>query len=167
MKRFKKAFALDRIEEQVSKIVKDRQQIQFSPSEGKYQFTPEFYKSHFDAMDDFETRHGTIKDEIDTSETIGLKLEDFLQNQIILDFHFRGEQDVFEAEYEQLIDKAERLLGAELYTQLSHCIGEPLHVKAPELYDRLWQVYERVESKANEKLSQHQIQLKQFKTSEE
>jgi hypothetical protein len=31
-------------------------------------------------MDDFETRHGTIKSEIDTSETIGLKLEDFLEN---------------------------------------------------------------------------------------
>ena len=106
MKRFEKAFALDRIEEQVTRIVKGRQEIQFSPSEGRFQFTPEFYKSHFDAMDDFETRHGTIKSEIDTSETIGLKLEDFLENQIILDFHFRGEQDFFEAEYEYLIEKA-------------------------------------------------------------
>ena len=50
---------------------------------------------------------------------IGQKLEEYLEKQIILDFHFRGEQDVFEIEYPHLIPKAIKLLGPELYYELS------------------------------------------------
>lgn len=78
MKKFEKAFAIDRIEELVTKIVKGRQGLQFKPSENQFHFTSDIYVDYKDAIDDFKTRHSTIRSEIDTSNKIGLKLEDFL-----------------------------------------------------------------------------------------
>lgn len=72
------------------------------------------------------------------SNQLGSKLDKYLEKQIILDFHFRGEQDVFEAEYSYLIEKAQALLGEELYFKLSECVGEPLIDSNPSLYEQLW-----------------------------
>jgi hypothetical protein len=49
-----------------------------------------------------------------------------MERQIILDFHFRGEQDVFEAEYPYLIDKARAMIGDSLYDELSGLVGVSL-----------------------------------------
>lgn len=51
---------------------------------------------------------------------------EFVENQIILDYHFRGEQDVFEKEFPHLKIKAETLFGYENYYTLSTFIGKPL-----------------------------------------
>jgi hypothetical protein len=65
------------------------------------------------------------------------KLRDYLEKQIILDFHFRGEQDVFEAEYSYLVDKAVSFIGPSFYFELSECIGAPLHEKHMSHYSKL------------------------------
>lgn len=93
---------------------------------------------------------------------IGSKLDEYLEKQIILDFHFRGEQDVFEAEYGNLIDKAHNLLGEDLYDKLSACIGVRLIDKSPELYAVLFEKYQNVEKRTCERLEAHEIILKQF-----
>jgi hypothetical protein len=64
-------------------------------------------------------------------------------------------------EYDYLIEKAQNLLGDELYGELAKSVGEPLR-KDKELYDRLWKVYEKVEAAVNEKLSPHEINLKSY-----
>ena len=46
-----------------------------------------------EALDEFKTRHRTITDRIHEAYNIGNKMLDYLENQIILDHHFRGEQD--------------------------------------------------------------------------
>lgn len=141
MKKFERTFAIDQLEEFVLKMIEHRRDIEFNPQQKQYQFTADEYIKHTDAIDEFKTRHSTISNEIDKSNQIGLKLEDYLHSQIIIDFHFRGEQDVFEAEYPNLIDKAQDLLGEDLYTELSQCIGEPLSQNKKELYDKLLQVF--------------------------
>jgi hypothetical protein len=39
---------------------------------------PEVYVKHSEAIDEFKTRHSTITDQIDLSNMIGLKLEEYL-----------------------------------------------------------------------------------------
>ena len=70
-------------------------------------------------MDEFTTRHSTITERINETYKTGNKLLEYLEKQIILDFHFRGEQDVFEAEYPHLKEKATKYLGHSLYYDLS------------------------------------------------
>jgi hypothetical protein len=70
-------------------------------------------------------------------------LNDYLEAQIIIDFHFRGEQDVFEAEYPHLKEKAVEILTPQLYKKLSFKVGEPLRKEMPE-YGQLFKIYERV-----------------------
>jgi hypothetical protein len=43
------------------------------------------------ALDEFQTRHSTITDRIMSTYKVGNQLLDYLEKQIILDFHFRGE----------------------------------------------------------------------------
>lgn len=80
MRTFERAFFIDALEEFVVKIVRNRKEIDFAPTEKKFQFTPKEYVSHSEAIDEFKTRHSTITDQIDLSNMIGLKLEEYLQN---------------------------------------------------------------------------------------
>ncbi len=77
-------------------------------------------------MDEFTTRHSTITERINETYKTGNKLLEYLEKQIILDFHFRGEQDVFEAEYPHLKEKATKYLGHSLYYDLSPFCGKSL-----------------------------------------
>ena len=79
----------------------------------KYLFSEEDLKAEKKALDDFQTRHSTITERINETYKVGNKMVDFLEKQIILDFHFRGEQDIFEQEYPSLKKKAEQLIGYE------------------------------------------------------
>jgi hypothetical protein len=45
-------------------------------------------------------------------------MQDYLEKQKILDFHFRGDQVSFEKEYPNLKEKAQKFLGEELYEEL-------------------------------------------------
>ena len=44
---------------------------------------------------------------------------EYLEKQMILSFHFRGEQDEFEKEFPELVSKAKKYLGYELYYALA------------------------------------------------
>ena len=77
-------------------------------------------------MDEFKTRHKTLADEIEETYRVGNFMLDYLEKQMILDYHLRGEQDVLEKENSELADKAKKYLGFELYYELSKDIGKPL-----------------------------------------
>jgi hypothetical protein len=46
---------------------------------------------------------------------------------MILSYHFRGEQDVFEKDFPGLVDKAKKFIGFELYYALSPFTGHMLN----------------------------------------
>lgn len=91
-----------------------------------------------EAFDEFTTRHKTITARINETYKIGNQMMDYLEKQIILDHHFRGEQDLFEQEYPQLMEKAQKLLGNDNYFDCSPLTGSPLsEEEQPELFSRL------------------------------
>lgn len=94
---------------------------------------------HANALDDFQTRHSTITDRINETYKAGNKIQDFLEKQVIVDFHFKGEQDTFEQEYPHLIEKAKKLIGFDLYFALSSQCGSPLDANSDE-YKRLIEI---------------------------
>jgi len=42
-------------------------------------------------LDEFETRHKTLSDKIEHTYRVGNLMLDYLEKQIILDYHLRGE----------------------------------------------------------------------------
>ena len=48
------------------------------------------------AISDFKTRHATITNSINETYKIGNQLLDYLEKQIIIDYHVRGEQELLE-----------------------------------------------------------------------
>lgn len=66
---------------------------------------------------------------------------EYIECQLILDHHFRGEQDLFEKEFPHLKVKAENLLGTNNYFAFSPLIGSPLSAKEnPGLYELLMSI---------------------------
>lgn len=57
-------------------------------------------------LDEFQTRHATITDSINDTYMIGNKLLDFIEKQIIIDYHLMGKQEKLEKNYPNLIKKA-------------------------------------------------------------
>ena len=83
-------------------------------------------------LDEFETRHKTLSDKIEHTYRIGNLMRDYLEKQIILDYHLRGEQAQLEAEHTELAEFAKKYLGYELYYELSaQAAGKPLPVDSP------------------------------------
>ena len=78
-------------------------------------------------MDEFQTRHSTINEKINATYKIGTTALDYLEKQMILSYHFRGEQDVFEKDFPGLVDKAKKFIGFELYYALSPFTGHMLN----------------------------------------
>lgn len=70
-------------------------------------------------MDEFETRHKTLSDKIEHTYTIGNLVKDYLEKQIILDYHLRGQQNILEKEHKELAEKAKKYLGHTLYYDLA------------------------------------------------
>ena len=88
---------------------------------------------------------------------------DYLEKQIILDYHFRGEQDIFEQDYPSLKIKAEKLLGYDVYFDLSPLTGAPLtEEENPELYSHLMKIQRDLNTELDEALKSHNIKLEQL-----
>lgn len=66
-------------------------------------------------LEEFETRHKTLSDKIEDTYRVGNMMLDYLEKQIILDYHLRGEQDELEKEHPELAETAKKYLGFELY----------------------------------------------------
>lgn len=70
-------------------------------------------------LDDFETRHKTLSDKIEQTYTLGNIMLDYLEKQIILDYHLRGEQSELEKDHPELAEIAKKYLGFEMYHELA------------------------------------------------
>jgi hypothetical protein len=62
-----------------------------------------------DILDEFETRHKTLSDKIEHTYRVGNLMLDYLEKQIIIDYHLRGEQTELEKEHPELAEIAKRL----------------------------------------------------------
>ena len=133
------------------------------PRKHKYIFTAEDLLHQTEALNEFKTRHTTITDRINETYKIGNQMMEYLEQQIILDHHWRGEQDIFEEEYPHLKEKAEKLLGSDTYFDCSPLTGSPItEDEQPELYARLMKIQKKITSDLDENLAQHHVQLDQF-----
>ena len=56
-------------------------------------------------------RHKTISDRIAETYKISNQMLGYLEKQIILDYHLRGEQSLFEEDHEDLTKKAQSMFG--------------------------------------------------------
>ena len=84
----------------------------------------------------------------------------YLENQIILDHHFRGEQDIFEQEFPHLKSKAEKLLGYETYFAFAPLTGSPLQEEMfPELYNKLMTIQNKIVSDLDVNLAKHNVKI--------
>ena len=83
-------------------------------------------------IDEFQTRHRAIKQSIGETYRIGNRLLDYLEKQIIIDYHLRGEQEKLVLQFPHLKEKAQKFLGFEMYFELSvQPDGIPMSVNDP------------------------------------
>ena len=94
-----------------SDLVDYTQLLLQDPIKNRYIFQTEDLSTKAEAFDEFTTRHKAITARISETYKISNQLLDYLQKQIILDHHLRGEQDLFEQEFPHLKPEAEKLLG--------------------------------------------------------
>ena len=88
-------------------------------------------------LDEFKTRHATITADIEQTYRIGNRLLDFIEKQIIIDFHLKGEHEKMKNEFPHLEDKAKKFLGFETFFDLSVAPdGVPMSINDP-YYDTL------------------------------
>lgn len=71
-------------------------------------------------------------------------MQDYLQKQIILDFHFRGEQDTLEEKFPELKETARELLGYDNYYNLASMAGN-----APEADSEEFKLLLEIHNKLN------------------
>eukprot|EP00349_Pseudokeronopsis_sp_Brazil_P010353 CAMPEP_0202980302 /NCGR_PEP_ID=MMETSP1396-20130829/86256_1 /ASSEMBLY_ACC=CAM_ASM_000872 /TAXON_ID= /ORGANISM="Pseudokeronopsis sp., Strain Brazil" /LENGTH=67 /DNA_ID=CAMNT_0049720199 /DNA_START=1250 /DNA_END=1453 /DNA_ORIENTATION=- len=67
-----------------------------------------------------------MADRIQYTYNIGNEMGNYLEKQMIIDFHLKGEQNVLEEEFPELVEKAKKFLGFELYFELTKFTGEPI-----------------------------------------
>lgn len=72
-----------------------------------------------DVHEDFLTRHTTIKNSINDTYRIGNQLLDYVEKQMIIDYHLRGDQRRLEKEFPDIAKKAKKFLSYEMYFELS------------------------------------------------
>ena len=88
---------------------------------------------------------------------------DYLERQIILDHHWRGEQDIFESEYPHLKETAEKLLGPDTYFDCSALTGTPLtQDEQPEIYARLLEIQNNLCCDLDQNLEKHNVKIDKF-----
>lgn len=89
---FEKAFGIDRLERIIQDIQAKRNAMsQTDDGKPKYIFSEEDLRAEKEALVEFQMRHTTITERINETYKVGKKMVDFLEKQIILDYHFRGE----------------------------------------------------------------------------
>lgn len=109
-------------------------------------------------LEEFETRHKTLSDKIEETYRIGNLMLDYLEKQIILDYHLRGEQDELEKEHPELAEKAKKYLGFELYYSQPE-EGKPL--KDTSTFKSIMEKVEELNSKFQQDLELYKKSLKE------
>lgn len=77
-------------------------------------------------------------------------LHEYLVRRAILDYHFKGQQDVFEEKHPELKEKALKFLGPVLYYELSSTCGKPLSAES-KLYTQLLLISQKLEQSVDAK----------------
>jgi len=93
------------------------------PKENRDVFSSQDLMMQQEQVRSFQMRHSTITERIEHTYKISNKMLDYLEKQIILDYHFRGEQELFEQEQQELKEKAFKLLGIQFYHELGSFEG--------------------------------------------
>ena len=102
-------------------------------------FEEQDLQKQVDALSEFQFRHSTITERIGTTYRISNALTEYLEKQLILDLHFRGQHDLFEKDHPHIVEKAKKMLGHTLYYDLS-----PMNRPVPKdhyLYESLMEHY--------------------------
>lgn len=108
-------------------------------------------------VDEFKTRHSTITQSINETYNIGNKLLQYMEKQVIIDFLIQGKIKDLEAQYPDLVKKAMRLVGFEMYYDLKVMeTDEPLDPHNPWYYI-LMEKQQRLQSGIQEELSKHRV----------
>ena len=141
VKIFEKTFGIHQLQKLVSGFESER----LNP-------TPSDLLSFKSALDEFKIRHQTLAQRIEDTYTVGNAMLDYLEKQLIIDYHLRGDQELLETEHPDLIDKAKKFLGFELYYDLSveqseleegHPARGRLFEKSEQLKEQLGKILER------------------------
>ena len=103
----------------VKKLEHQRKSQTYKPEEGKFTFSKNDLVLYTMILDEFQTRHQTLSDKINETYKIGNFMLDYLEKQIIIDYHLRGEQTELEKEHPDLAEKAKKYRGCEFYYELS------------------------------------------------
>jgi hypothetical protein len=119
MRVFEETFGIDRIQSLVTDLAYKIKSNDYDPINGKFLFNDQDLVKTMTRVDEFTTRHATIKDNIAATYRIGNRLLDYLEKQVIIDFHLKGEHERLDKEYPELADKAKKFLGYEIYTELA------------------------------------------------
>ena len=83
-------------------------------------------------VDEFKTRHSTINQSINETYNIGNKLLSYLEKQVIIDYLIQGKIKDLETRYPDLVKKAMRLVGFEMYYEIKVMeTDEPLDTHHP------------------------------------
>ena len=119
-----------------------------------------------DVHEDFLMRHTTIKTSINDTYRIGNQLLDYVEKQMIIDYHLRGEQRRLEQEFPAIAKKAKKFLGYEMYFELSinqipnvpmspqHRNYEFLMNKQKLIVDRIMKEYEKHQEKTGDRFTE-------------
>lgn len=75
-------------------------------------------------------------------------MQDYLSKRIILDYHLRCQQDLFEKEHPQLKEKAIKMFGTVLYYDLASTCGKTLNEDSSE-FKQLQAIKEKMEQSAD------------------
>lgn len=92
---------------------------------------------------------------------------DYLEKQMILSYHFRGEQEQFEQQFPDMVAKAKKYIGFELYFALSPFSGHLLDPESQNLTERdcyksLAEIQAKLNTKIDEYLKKQNINDEQF-----
>lgn len=163
---FEKVFGMDKLEKVIAETQAKHQTLLADPTKNQFIFDNDDLEKQVKALDEFTTRHKTITDRINETYRIGAKMINYLEKQIILDYHLRGEQDLFEQEYEHLKQKAEKMLGYPTYFALSSLTGTPVtEDNQPELYQKLMEIQQKITTGLDVTLAEHNVKLGQYEDS--
>jgi len=158
MRVFEKTFGIDQLQAMVKKLEHQRKHAQYNPAEGKYMFSKNDLVLYTMLLEEFETRHKTLSDKIEETYRIGNLMLDYLEKQIILDYHLRGEQEELEKEHPELAEKAKKYLGFELYYSQPE-EGKPL--KDTQTFKRIMVKVEELNAKFQQDMELYKKSLKE------
>lgn len=104
MKVFEKTFGIDQLHAMVKKLEHQKKSDTYDPSAGKFIFNQSDLSLFATILDEFETRHKTLSDKIDSTYRIGNLMMNYLEKQVILDYHLRGEQAQLEKDHPEMAE---------------------------------------------------------------